>query len=338
MSGSRIVFTDPRITGRGSRGGRRGGALLAVLWLVIAMTAIALALSRGVRSEVDRASLHVDSTRAYYLAQGAIEATLRRIARPNDSDRPEREFVLGRRYYQYTFSSGTVEVEIVGEDGKLDVNQARPEAIVRLLASLGISSSEAVTIGAGIVDYRARVRQGARYGLSREQASSEFFGGESTLSQGPASIQELEELLSVPGVTPDLLYGSYREDPDRGLVRVGGLAENLTTRGSNVVNANYASPEMLAAVGLNASEIEAIVEIRRVRPLRPSDPGMGLLGQAPGPIQLGLGGQGQAFTLRATAELAGGRARRTAAALVERGGASGSPDPIHIVRWYDTAF
>ena len=317
---------------------RRGGALLAVLWLVIAMTAIALALSRGVRSEVDRASLHVDSTRAYYLAQGGIEATLRRIARRSDPDRPERDFTLGRRYYQYQFPTGSVEVEIIGEDGKLDVNQAQPEAIVRLLASLGISSSEAVTIGAGIVDYRARVRQGqTSYGLSREEASAEFFGGDSTFSTGTASIQELEELLSVPGVTPDLLYGSYREDPDRGLVRIGGLIENLTTRGSGAVSANYASPAMLAAVGLSQGEIETIVEIRRNRPLRADDPGMGILGRAPGPIQIGLGGQGQAYTLRATATLTGGRAKRSVAALVEMRGAPGDPDPIHIVRWHDTA-
>ena len=90
------------------RRSQHGGALLAVLWLSVAMTAIAFALSRGVRSELDRASLNVDSTKAYFLAQGAIEATMRRIARPLDQEHPERNFEVGLRFLRFDFPSGSM--------------------------------------------------------------------------------------------------------------------------------------------------------------------------------------------------------------------------------------
>jgi hypothetical protein len=115
------------------------------------------------------------------------------------------------------------------------------------------------------------------------------------------------------------------------------LADNLTTRGSGAVNANYASRELLLAAGLTAGAADADIEIRRQRPLQPGDPGMSDLGALRSPVRLNLGGAADAYTLRARAELTGGRARRTVAAIVAAGPVDG-PDPIRIVRWYETAW
>src|SRR5258708_31230958 len=51
----------------------RGGALLAVLWLSAALSAIAFSLANTVRGEVERTSTAVDGLRSYYLAQAGIE-------------------------------------------------------------------------------------------------------------------------------------------------------------------------------------------------------------------------------------------------------------------------
>ncbi len=332
------------------RNARRGGALLAVLWLSLALGAVAFALSRGVRADFDRAALNIDSTRAYYLAHGAIEATLQRIAHPQfggpSGGAGPNAFRPGVRFLRFAFATGTAEVEIIGESGKLDVNQAPPEALARLLTASGVDPAAAVGIAAAIVDYRERIRRReVSYGMRPEQLASQLgIDGDGSAFPGRApSIQEVEELLAVPGVTPDLLWGGYREDENGRLVRFEGLAGNLTTRGGGRINVNYASREMLLASGMSPNAVGALEEIRRDRPLTQDDPEMGALGQQgqqaqqEGGVQLGLGGQTQAYTLRATAELTGGRARRTVAALVEVGGGVG-PDPIRIVRWYDTAF
>jgi general secretion pathway protein K len=322
------------------RSSERGGALLAVLWLSVAMTAIAFALSRGVRAELDRASLNVDSTKAYFLAQGAIEATMRRIARPVDPQNPERNFEAGLRFVRYDFPTGTVDVEITGESGKLDVNTATAEALARAFDAARIDPATAVNLAAGIVDYRERLRQGlVSYGMTPDElmAQAGESGAESSFRARVASIQELEELLSVPGMSPELYYGGYRETPDGELLRVAGLRELLTVRGMGVVDVRYAPAPLLLAAGLSPSAVEQVEEIRRLRPLGPDDPVVASLSDLPGPIRLGLGAGSPAYTLAATATLKNGRAKRSVAALVERAAVSG-PDPIRVVRWFDSAF
>ena len=321
---------------------RRGGALLAVMWFAAALTAIAFALSTGVRADFDRASVQADSLRAYYLAHGAVEATIRRIARsprvPIEGQEPL--FVIGQRFMHYRFEGGVVEVEIVAEGGKLDVNRASAEALSRLLAASGVDPGLAVQLGVGIVAYREQLRSGeVLYGLPIDQALEEFGNLEADPSFRPvrASIQELEELLAIPGMTPDLLYGSYQETTSGTLVRRNGLVESLTTRGGAAVDVAYAPPVLLAAAGFSPSLIEQLVEIRRVRPLTLEDPGMSDLLQRGGEIPLALGRGGDAYTLRATAELNGARARHTVAALVQAD-VSDSVDPLRIVRWYDNPF
>ena len=319
---------------------QRGGALLAVLWLSVAMTAIAFALSRGVRSELDRASLNVDSTKAYFLAQGAIEATMRRIARPVDPANPERSFQAGLRYLHLKFPTGTVEVEITGESGKLDVNRAEPDALALAFDAAGIEPARALALAAGIVDYRERLRQGlVSYGLTLDELTAQAGSSvdESSFRSRVASIQELEELLTVPGMTPELYYGGYRENAKGELVRVSGLRELLTVRGSAVVDVRYAPVPLLRAGGLSESAVEQIEEIRRRRPIAPNDPIASSLADLRGPVRLGVAGGSPAYTISATATLEGGRAKRSVAALVEQAPIAG-PDPIRVVRWYDSAF
>ena len=320
-----------------------GSALLAVMWFAAALTAIAFALSTGVRADFDRASVQADSLRAYYLAHGAVEATIRRIARspriPVEGQEPPL-FVIGQRFMHYRFEGGVVEVEIVAEGGKLDVNRASAEALSRLMAVSGVDPGLAVQLGDGIAAYRERLRAGeALYGLPADQALEAFGNPETDSSFRPAraSIQELDELLPIPGMTPDLLYGAYQETNAGTLVRRNGLIESLTTRGAAAVDVAYAPPVLLAAAGFSQGLIDQLVEIRRLRPLTVEDPGMADLLQRGGDIPLALGRGADAYTLRATAELNGTRARHAVAALIQAD-VSDSVDPLRIVRWYDNPF
>src|SRR5881227_3169010 len=55
---------------------QRGSALLAVLWLSLALSTIAFSLATTVRGETERTSTAVDGLRSYYLATGAIERAI----------------------------------------------------------------------------------------------------------------------------------------------------------------------------------------------------------------------------------------------------------------------
>src|SRR5665213_2958271 len=67
MSTKHREATMPTITDK------RGSALLMVLWLTAALSAIGLAVANNVRGETERTSTGVDDVKSYFIARGAIE-------------------------------------------------------------------------------------------------------------------------------------------------------------------------------------------------------------------------------------------------------------------------
>src|SRR5437660_8541500 len=100
-----------------------GSALLAVLWLSLALSAIAFSLSSTVRGETERTSTAVDGLRSYYLAQAGVERAAYEVlwSIQNPDKRPLPRYTT---HIDYNFPAGLSHVEIISEGGKLDVNHA----------------------------------------------------------------------------------------------------------------------------------------------------------------------------------------------------------------------
>ena len=311
---------------------RRGSALLGVMWLSIALTAIAFTLSRTVRTELDRADLNVDSTRAYFLAKGGIERAMMYLLaqRPAGELGPGPGFTPGQRWMRFSFPAGDVAVEIVGENGKLNVNHTQVEPLARTLAASGFDPTLSLAMASRIEAARSPSRAGILDPVSNPGRSSSF-------SRRPSSFKYLEELLIVRGMTPELLFGTYRQDTQGNWIRIGGLHRHLSVLGSGSVDVNYASPQVLEAAGVPGPMIAALVQQREIGPIDPNHPEVAALSRRQGPIQVSAGGWSMAYTLWAEARLRTGKARRVVGALVQRA-QSGVSEPIRVVRWYDTQF
>jgi len=256
----------PRVSRRVSRvsrvSGRRGSALLAVLWVSAALAAIAFSLSNTVRGETDRTSNNVDGLRCYYLAQGAIWRTademLWSVQTPN-SPKVKR----GAPFVDYRFPSGLVHVEIIPETAKLNVNSAPPEELYRLGVALGLDAAKARQIALAIVAQRTPKPAAVPVDLSAR----------SSFQARPASFEEIEELLLVPGITPDIFYGTYTPaDPETDgqgprLIPHPGLADCLSVFGSqDRFDVNTASPAVLLAIGVSPQVVSSLIERRRTEP------------------------------------------------------------------------
>lgn len=302
-------------------GARRGSALLAVMWLSLALSAIAFSLASTVSGETERTSTAIDGIRSYYLAEGGIARAILHIQ-------------WGQQFYsgatpvlRMPFPTGDVEVEVIPEAAKYNLNQASPEDLTRLMLSLGASPGRAAEIAAAIADWRQPGGALDPYYLSL------------TPSFRPrhASFEEIEELLVLKGMTPDLYYGSYDRDPGGQLVRRGGLDQCVSIYGAtNQFDVNTAHPGVLGSLGFSPGEVRAIVERRRRQPFT-------TLADVPGPGagRLRIGGASM-FTLRATARLRlpDGKLsdlRRSVAALVKIPPA-GYENDTAILRWYDNAW
>src|ERR1035438_8415741 len=116
---------------------RRGSALLAVLWLTAALSAIAFSVATTVRSETERTSTAIDSVRAYYLATGAINRAILHIEWGPGYRNPDASSKFGGQgpitKMQFEFPTGAAVVNLIPETAKLNVNQAPPEQLMNLM-------------------------------------------------------------------------------------------------------------------------------------------------------------------------------------------------------------
>jgi len=321
---------------------RRGAALLIVLWLTAALSAIAFMLANTVRGEMERSSMDADGLKAYYLAAGAIDRTLAYIE-PNSAfrgpDGKARFDLTQTRVMLLDFPTGVARVEYIPERSKLNVNQAEPRELGSLLVALGADPARAEATVAGILDWR-----GGTPGGSFTEFDQYYLSLTPSFRARHASLQEIEELLLVRGVTPDLFYGSYTRDAEGRFVPHHGLRDCLSVYGAGsgyLLDVNTVTPEVMVAVGVTPESAAAIVARRNTAPIRDMGAIAGLGG--PGIGRLGMA-NGSIITLRATAQLKlpDGKLsdlHRTVSAMVKLLDPRDMRDgmPFHVMRWYDDA-
>lgn len=304
------------------------------MWLSIALAAFGFSLASTVRGEIERATTDMDSLRAYYLASGAVErATLELLWSVNTPSR--RAIPEGATTVDYAFETGVAHVEIFPEAGKLNVNLVRPDLLLRLLTVLGLNPERAEAVASNIVAWRTP-------GVGNMAIPMNL--GAPTFETPHASFENVEELLNVQGVTPELYYGTYvpaGQGAPEGAPRLElrpGLVDCLSVfGGKDTLDVNTVHPAVLLALGASPEAVQSIVQRRRVAPFTPRD--SGYLTYAGG-MRLKPGGN-TILTIRATAQARTpsgivSNVKRTVGAMVKY--MPKGYEPIHILRWYDASF
>ena len=328
--------TEPRALASGMR--QRGSALLAVLWLTAALSAIAFTVARTVRAETERTSTDIDALRTYYLATGSIDRALLWIewGPHRDANDKARFFENPMPILRFPYPTGEAITEIIPETAKLNINTATGLEFTALAMILGAGPDQAQAIAQGILDWRSGTPGGSFTEFDRY-----YMTLTPSFRAAHASFQQIEELLLVRGVTPALFYGSYTPDAQGRLVPHAGLRDCLSVYGAaGVLDVNTVEPAVMQAIGLAPEAAAGIVAMRNAMPIRDmgqlsafnSGPGFGRLGMVPASIA----------TLRATARLRlpNGQMsdlRRSVSAMVKFLGPEWNPR-FHILRWYDNAY
>jgi general secretion pathway protein K len=313
----------------------RGGALLTVLWLSAALAAISFSLASSVRAEIERSSTNADGLRAWYLATGSVDRGIQWMLwgpAYRNPDGSAQFWEPNRSRLPMRYPSGDAIVEMIPEMAKLNINTVDAASLSRLIQVISNDPMRAQLIAGSIVDWRSGSPASAGPGLDPFS-----LGSATTFPVPHASFQEIEELLLVRGMTPELFYGNYVADSEGRLYASGGLRDCLSVWGSNgPYDVNTVSPALMMALGLSPATVNSIVERRRVQPFR----SMGEVGTAT--PSLGIGGN-VIWTLRATARLRDASGRpletvRTASATVKLVNPKAYLTPVHVLRWYDDAW
>lgn len=325
-----------------------GVALLAVLWLTVALSAMALATSYLVRTEVEAAGNRIEAAQGYFLARGAVEAAVDSMARStflppaaSGGTGPRPEFVAGQRWLRYDFPGGRCVVEVVPENAKLNVNFASPEQLAALFRALGVSPAESAELGRAIEDWRS-----PRLSEQGSVFDAYYAGLPRPYRARHAPLEQLEELLPVKGMSRELFFGGMEETREGEWLRRPPLADLLTVAVTGgAINPNYAPQEVLVSLpGWDAANAAEVLAVRERTPFEsPGEVAAVAPSIADGNASSSLTiAQGPFYTLTATCsqsdspdspESTDSMVRRSVRALVEI--ASNRPLYHQVMAWWD---
>jgi general secretion pathway protein K len=249
---------------------RRGVILVAVLWTVALLSALAMATSVTFREFAGIVAVDRDRLRADALLTAGLETAAGVIARlPEDRPLPESEMA-------FRLSTGQIRVRVTDEGGRIDIGKAPVEVLTSLLRRVGADNADG--IARSIINWRT-ANGGAPPQASKRSAATAQNAGNApaTTGQNPQAtaqnqqtsgqnqtnprgksdktssnvmpFTDIRQLLNVPGVTPDL---------------VAAAAPYITVFGGEKLNALSAPPAVLAALpGMDNDRVAGFVDARR---------------------------------------------------------------------------
>ena len=210
----------------------RGAALLLVLWLVALLTALVGAYALTARMEALQGRVGSHGAIAQEIARAGIEYALVRVADRN----PETHWQPNGRAYAWTFDGEQVQVRIVDETGKVDLNQADVPLLSRLMQALGQPADVSDALAAAIVDWRDADNLTQPVGGAED---GDYASAGRDYGAKDAPFETVAEVEQVLGMTPDLY---------------ARLAPFLTLySGRGQPDATYAQGPVLQAMGVDAA-------------------------------------------------------------------------------------
>ena len=210
----------------------RGAALLLVLWLIALLTALIGAFALTARVEALQGKVLSGGAQAQELARAGVEYSLVRLA---DTE-PTTRWLPDGRSYRWSYAGSEVELQIVDETGKVDLNQAGQPLLAALMQAVGSEREQAERVAAAILDWRdpdplTQVNGGAE--------DPDYAAAGRPYGAKDAPFETVAEVEQVLGMTPELYA---RLEPH--LTLYSGRGEPDPT---------YAQGPVLTAMGLDAT-------------------------------------------------------------------------------------
>ena len=276
-------------------------ALIMVLWVVTLLTVIAASFTLGMRREAGTLRHMLEVAEARAAAEAGVRFAMLGLSESDqvaswDPDGRPRELAFGEM---------TLIIRVADEAGRVDLNAADGALIDGLLRSAGVTDDGArALVRDNILDWRDASPHRREAGLSGADYRA------AGLDYGPRNgpFVSVEELLLVPGVTPEL----YRR-----------LLPSLTVHSlQSGVNLSVASRSVLMALpGIDTHAVETYLSRRE----EAAEQGL----PAPGFEGLGLGATGGgAYSVHSVARMPSGLEQGLRVVLVPETGTAREPYKI----------
>lgn len=288
-----------------------GIALVAVLWIMVVLAALAASFATSTRTQVNLARNLVEAARAEAIADAGVARAAAGLVVALDQGGLRADGTV----YAWQFAGGEARFAMSDEGGKLDLNAASPTLLRDLLAVVEVDRRQAESLADAIARYRgggAGEDQDQDQAYAPDAAETAEFADDS----GATPFVLVEELQQVPGMSAEIyrriaplvtVYGGGQQDPDE----------------------NAALPEVRAALAESRGQNDAFAGEPRVEetlPLPPDGP-LSVIGEGSLAARSSLG----VFTIHSEGRGPGGGIfARDAVIAIEYGG--GQPYSIRLWR------
>jgi general secretion pathway protein K len=289
----------------------RGAALLFVIWASAMLALIIGGYALIAHVEYLQARNLFDTTRARYFAEAGLHRVILEMRLPD----PMARWIADGRSYRFELDDAEIELQIVDESGKLDLNIADEMTLVNFLRGKGLEEEEATGLAQAIMDWRDPDDLAMPFGAEDDDYRRAGY----PYGAKDAYFDTVAELQQVMGMS----YELFRE-----------LEPAVTVyAGRTQPNAAYASPDALLALPGMTPELAAeFVAQRRALPL--GDPALSGQLVLPDGTPVMAGGGGFTYSVRSKATLPNG-AYGLLEATIRIGGAAANGRPFVILRWRD---
>jgi general secretion pathway protein K len=281
--------------------GERGFVIVAVLWLLAALAALALIFSLHLANSTRALALNDTALQAEALVSAGVELTAYQLRLAGEQARP------ARGAFHTQLNRAELSVSFVSEAARIDLNAAPRELLARLLSVLGASAEDAQQYADRIVGWRTR----ATPETADKEDALYLASGRSYLPR-QAPFAHVNELGLVLGLPPALV--------ERALPFVTVFS------GAPGVDVLNAAPEVIAALpGMTPLVLKQFLNDRGSLPSDTTAIEAALGGAKGNAIVL----KSQAYRLRVSVRFPNGQRAGSEVVI----SLSGDGDPYRVVSW-----
>jgi general secretion pathway protein K len=286
-----------------SAASERGFVLVAVLWILAALSALATIFAVYLSNSAHALALNDNAVQIEALVSASVELTAYQLLVGGDNARP----LQGS--FQVRLGDANLRVSFASETGRIDLNLAPKELLAGLFSGLGARGEDAAQYADRIIGWRTAPKPGAA-----DDEESLYRAAGLAYSPRQAPFAHVNELALVLGLPPALV--------DRALPFVTVFS------GLEKINVLVAAPEVLAALpGMTPSGLKQFLT---ERPALPTD--MAAIAAALGPAQASATiEKSKIFRILTTVKFDNGRQGSSEVVI----GLGGKEDPYRVLSWTD---
>jgi len=131
-------------------GASRGAALLLVLWLLVLLTGLISVFALTSRTEALQGRFLARSTAARLGAEAGIELAALHLQGAD----PATRWVPDGRVNEFRFEKQRVQVRVLDESARIDLNASAPDLLTGLFIAVGVDQERARQLSGAVLDWR----------------------------------------------------------------------------------------------------------------------------------------------------------------------------------------